>query len=147
MEIPKPVGQQLESKLVEIINQIQAGVVEAGKTAGNVLPKLTDIAVRMTYWEGLCMLGVGLALLLIAYGLFKLGRWSINQNREAWNIDGMEGGPQVAGIIMYIATVICFIVGAYNFLHPWNWIAVFDPEAALAHKILIMILNRGSSGG
>jgi drug/metabolite transporter (DMT)-like permease len=131
----------LEKKLVEILDQLQHGAVQAAQSAKVALPQLTEIALRTVQWDGAWHLLLGLGLLLASPIAWKLTN-TITKLKFSDEADRLA-----ASVIGMAASIGLVIAAGFQLFDMWNWVAILDPKAKLAHDILVGVLSKfdGSS--
>jgi len=55
-----------------------------------------------------------------------------------------DGGPTPA-IMLYFVPVIGYCIALGNLLYVWNWVAVFYPQVAIAHDIIVKLTSTCSN--
>lgn len=137
-------NEQLQSQLAEILKAMKGAVEQYG-------PEAMQLALEVRRWDAVNRLTTGIVLLLIAYFGFrfvlKLYRREIKAFSEAKAADiernrysSLEpiqpyliliGGGVVAAGLSY--------EGLTRMLYIWHWVALFRPEFAFAHDLLLKV--------
>jgi hypothetical protein len=122
---------QVASKLLEIINQIQAGVVAHA-------PEAANLALQAVSYDGWYSLIIGfswLALSLILYYIAKRYVYYIK------NCEKKNESDEIALGLLVCAIVIILIFAAIELFDFWNWVQAFNPKLYLAHEIIQKVLT------
>lgn len=138
-------GNVLEHKLAELLGQFQSGVSQAGASAAKLLPQVTDLAIRMKFWDGVAHLACAALALLPAFALFKgvLFFHNLAEEKRAEKDFTTDDIPyQVGAITLGFALLVVSVAICCQLFDPWNWVAVFDPKIALAHDIYLGVMEK-----
>ncbi len=109
--------ERLDIALAEVITNLQ-----------QLSPEIADATLRGVRWDG--VLGIVGSLLMISIGVGII--WlaiSMTATQSQGEMKDSEGVLSLIGIAFCLFGVLWFFM-------PFKWIAAFDPEAALARKIL-----------
>lgn len=140
----------LEQKLVEVISQLQAGAVQAAQSAKLALPKLTEVALRTVQWDGAWHLILGAGLLLFACIPYRIG-WACWRRLKEAEPDTTDPWSSTSSLVpsaffAWAVALILLVASGSQLFNMWNWVAIMDPQAALAHKIFVAIQTKMASG-
>ena len=140
-------GNAIEQKLVELISQFQQGASDFVSSAKVALPEVTETALRVVQWDGAWHLLMGAAFLVASGISWKVSRWGIKrlEARDIKNEGLDEYMPPADTFIIWGGRAISLamvIAAMFQLFNMWNWVALFDPKAAFAHKILVMVLDK-----
>lgn len=135
----------VESKLVEIIDQVQSGLAKAGALASEHAPQAVDALLWVKRIEGIQVLATSLLFLVIGIAglvaVYKLGKKSVLLLKDYED----AGAPLLALTIMIAVFAFPFTFKSiYAILDVWNYVAIFKPELAIAHDIIETV--KASSG-
>ena len=123
----------LENKAVDLLDKLEALTTQY---APDVIDKAVH-AVAMTGISNLVNALVGLlALVFVWYATKKLTVFFMKKKEE----DGYLSDWEVGYTLSYLAgAIICVSIGLTNIwtlFDVWNWTAIFNPELAMAHRVL-----------
>ena len=123
----------IETKAIELLDKLEA-------LATQYTPEVigaAEAAVRVT---AISHLVYGVAGLLAAYGAgvlsVKLTRYFVRKENESDGWNDWSFGYIMSSIGGVIAGTIFALASVFRLLDLWNWVAIFNPQLALAHKIL-----------
>ncbi len=119
----------VEEKAVELLDRLDNLVTQYA-------PEVYDTAVEVVRMSGLTEIvwGVfGICFVIVAFFIVKW-LWRVTQRDEV--ATDIETGFIVLGCVLTLVLIFGGIIHLGNLLHLWNWVAVFDPELALARKVL-----------
>jgi len=123
----------LENKAVDFLDKLEALTTQY---APDVVEKAVA-AVSVTGIGNLINALLGIVCLWFAFVLTKkLVTYCINKKIENGHMSDWEFGYTLS---FAIGVFICGIIGAssaFTIFDLWNWVAIFNPELALAHKVL-----------
>ena len=124
---------ELTEYVVELFSKIEAGVID-------VAPAALDMVLAVVRVDAISALIGGLVAMVVGIVVGLFGRKLL---RESYNAPyrGSEDWKEPVGMIcslIPIATTIGFLATWFNI---WNWIAVFQPELALAKQIIEMVVK------
>ena len=123
----------LESKAVDILEKLEALTTQY---APDVIEKATQ-AVMVTGIGNLVNSLMGLLFLYIAwFATKKLTAFFVKKKEE----DGLWSEWETGYTLSYVVGgLVCFILGLFyvpTIFDVWNWTAVFNPELAMANRVL-----------
>ena len=124
----------LEQKVTELIEKIEQAVPEIGG-------KAIEYGLWDTFYAGIQNLVIGvLALLITVQTVLKTWR-HIASVRERVG-DSFDFFCDISPAMMFpVSAVMAFsVVALFNLCNIWNWVAVFDTERALVHRIIEKLL-------
>lgn len=105
-------------------------------------PELLQLAGRIVFYDSLGWLIVGFLLTVAAV---VIGLWSGKGFREEFregNDEPVNSERAFFFMLSIAASFVFGVVGSFILLNIWNWIGVFDPTLAVAHRILDTVLAR-----
>jgi len=114
----------LEQKVTELIEKIEQAVPEIGG-------KAIEYGLWDTFYAGVQNLVIGLATLLIATWAARNFCKALARNYECDEFQLIVNG---------LLAISAAGTALFNLLNIWNWVAVFDTERALAHRIIEKLL-------
>lgn len=114
--------KDVEQKAVEILDKLDA-------LATQYTPEVVDSALGAVTVSAIGNLITGVVLLLIAAGI----AWACRRYWEALVEAADEPFVVVFGSLASLAPGVA---GTATLLDVWNWVATWNPQLALAHKIL-----------
>ena len=128
---------QLANKLLEIINQIQQGVVAHAPDAMNILLKTVQIDCAQNF---LITFISGLFLASMAKIFFKIKK-SIENDRKlnksySERLEWDHGGIIISLLIMAVVSTFALIFFIASIVDVWSWVGLFNPKLYLAHEII-----------
>jgi ABC-type multidrug transport system permease subunit len=132
----------LTSKLLEVINQIQAGVVaHAPDAAGLALAAVQQDGIANIF-PGIVSLIILMACLYIGIKFYK--KWetktaeeAVKDYRSQKDYSFFLAFPAVSALVGFVAfVVICSTIFCY-----WNYVEIFSPKVYLAHQVIEKFLN------
>jgi hypothetical protein len=125
------VTDQLASKLLDIINQVQAGIVAHAPDALNIVLQTVRIdAISRFIYASCLLLGV-----VILSGIFV----RINKKKDK-DGDMREGVAVYCVLAGFFGTV--FIILAFSQLfNVWQYVAIANPKLYLAHQIVQKVMQ------
>ena len=123
----------LETKAVDILDKLDALTTQY---APDVIDKAVH-AVAITGISNLVYAIAGVFALCMAwYVTKKLTVFFIKRKEK----DGYYSAWEVGYILSYsIGLIVCVTLGlssVFSILDVWNWVAIFNPELAMAHRVL-----------
>jgi len=123
----------LESKAVDILDKLEALTTQ-------YTPEVIEKAVQAVSVSGVASIVEALLGLVVAYGLFlatkNLGAFFMKKKEEDGDSSDWEIGYCLTYFIGGVATLITVLASLIVLFSVWNWVAIFNPELAIAHKIL-----------
>jgi hypothetical protein len=128
----------LEQKLIQVIEQIQSGAVAAASAAKMALPELASVVLRTVQWDGAWHLLVGVGCLIGA----AVSLWVFRLCNRALDSDEYNTGAQTGEVIFSIAALVLAIASAFQLFDMWNWVAILDPTAAIAHRAYQALMEK-----
>lgn len=130
---------ELENKVVDILDKLESITV-------NYAPEVANAAIQVIRFEGIGVIFSGLILLIISVTTgvlaFKIGNYFMSKYKES-------GSPyyEDSGIAAYVIWMVAGALSVYIFgtsleklTDFWVWVAIFNPELAMAHKIMESML-------
>lgn len=124
---------ELETKAVDLLNKMEALTESYAPEVYNKAIEVTQLASFAALVETFVTFVIGLALMYAGYRFFVLAKKKFDdgERSEFWEVIV----PVVSVIGGAIGTVFSSV--AFIFLFDvWTWIGVFNPELALAYKVL-----------
>lgn len=130
----------ISAKVVEILDQLQTGVVMVGNKAIEYSPDVADAMLWVVRIDGLQQLLLGLAC-----GVLSIFTFKYLKRLWVWGIDAQKNDSSEPYIF-----IPCFGSGpflvlwghTYNSLFDiWNWVQVFEPKLYLAKQVITKVLN------
>jgi len=123
----------LETKTVEILDKLDALTTQYA-------PDVIDKAVTAVSMTGIHNLVNSLVGFIALYGAWfatkKITAYFIKRKKE----DGCMSDWDIGYTLSYIiGGLVCFIIAMANvwtIFDLWNWTAIFNPELAMAHRVL-----------
>ncbi len=114
--------KDLESKAVELLTKFD-------DLATQYAPDVIDAALNVVVINGLSSIITSLSLFFAVWLLYKFLKVKI---------DGIEDEVgKFIGIVFFWLLLFSMSSAAFaRITEIWNWIAIFDPKLALAHKLL-----------
>ena len=133
-------GEKIETKAVELIDQIQAGIMEYA-------PKVGELGLKSIQIDAIIGLVInGLLLLAIVWGWCKFLPWASKNAKEVF--DGYETdvfAKFTGGIIVLGAASIIIGIGNDVFQRR-QWVAAIAPEAYVALEVFDRVTNGSNCG-
>ena len=126
---------RLEDKAVDILDRLDS-------LTSSYAPEVMESAVQATMISGVNDIFNGLIGLLCAYGVWfstkKLVMFFVDRKKKDGYFSDWEWevGYTLAYVVGLSVCVIVAIGTIWSLFDIWNWVAIFHPELALAHKIL-----------
>jgi hypothetical protein len=122
----------LEQKTVEILDKLDAAI-------SHYSPQVYDAAVAAVQVSAIGELIIGFFFLIPLVFSVKFARvansYFIAKN-ESERFEGWDTIQVCVAVVYAIIYAICLIVAINHILDAWNWVAIFNPKLALAHKIM-----------
>lgn len=117
----------LEQKVVELIGQFQSLAA----------PGL-DLAIRIVRVEAISDLVFGAIGALVTVLTIRIAKGRYRSHMAEHQGDDLIDVPH---IVLPAALIIIFAAAyaGHGLLNVWNWVALFDPELALAHKLITKV--------
>lgn len=123
----------LENKAVEILDKLDALTTQY---APDVIEKATT-AVTVTGVHNLVNSLVGfIALYGVWFATKKLTAYMVKRKQEDGYMSDWEIGYTLAYGIGGVVCVIIAMANVWTIFDVWNWTAIFNPELAMAHRVL-----------
>lgn len=114
--------KDLESKAVDLLTKFE-------DLAAQYTPDVIDAALTVVRINGASEIITSLFLILSAWLCYKFINPLIKK------IDD-EVGAGIAHLFLWIF-IFCFaLIGFLTIAEIWNWVSIFNPKLALAHKLL-----------
>jgi len=124
----------LETKIVELLDQLQAIAPKAGKQA-------VEMALVDTRVTAIGNLVLGAALLVLTLWLIrKASKWFSVYIGDRYDAEELHLAGAIFGSIL---ALVCGIASLICLLDIWNWVGAFNPEAGLAHRLIQAIGGKG----
>jgi len=123
----------LENKLVTMLDAIQNGAVEIGGAMVKYSPDIADAlltVVRLDCVASIFYPAVWLLLLSVC-GLFLSKHWN-----ASW-----EASDGAINIVALIFLLIGFVIAGLFFLNFWSWVGVFEPKLYVAHMLVKKVMK------
>ena len=128
----------LETKMIEVVTQMQHGVAKIGEVLYSAAPQAVDAILAIKVISGIDQLVVGLICLIITVILGRVGMKHYRKRIEnEFNEDNI--GAIFIGVFLALGVFGFGIATAHHLLDIWNWVAVFQPKIAIAHDLLNII--------
>ena len=132
---------KLDERLAEIAAKLQEVIERIGPDVANA------VGTAVTF-DGAIALGLAafMSVLVTAFGIasgFLLyfarpERERVPDESRRWSEErGWETGRTVLGIVSGVAAFVFLVIGMKIVFYPYNWLAIHDPTAALAYKLLL----------
>jgi hypothetical protein len=131
---------QLTNKMLEIINQLQQGVISHAHDALNLMLSVTRI-------NGIESIAIGIITLMLNIIIIKFMLNTYKKVKEYNNSitnpsekkDHDDYIPLYAGcaLILFFSIPACVCL----LLDIWNYIAIFEPKLYLAHQIIEKVIQ------
>lgn len=106
-------------------------------------PAMLDAAARIVFWDAVGWLTIGALLVAVTLVLAQ-------QTRGAWRYcesdkydPDKDGWMPPVMLVMGAGAFFTALIAAFILLNIWNWIALFDPRLAVAHRVLELVLRGG----
>jgi deferrochelatase/peroxidase EfeB len=130
------VTDQLASKLLDIINQVQAGIVAHAPDAMQlVLASIQQDGIANLFPGFLCLLGFMGCLILL---LFLYKRWKTFQA----TYPSRDSSNYLFGALPPVALGLFLLMGIFCTLgNYWNYVQIFNPKIYLAHEIIQKVMQ------
>jgi hypothetical protein len=133
---------QLTSKLLEIINQIQSGIVSHAPDA----IKLVLAAVQQ---DGIANILPGIVALIVLIICVYAGVKFYKKWEEANKLEGQKDAyhredtfPLLLPIVpAFFVGFICFLFMCPSIFSYWNYVEIFNPKVYLAHEIIQKVVS------
>jgi len=124
---------ELETKTVEILDKLDALTTQYA-------PDVIDKAVTAVSMTGIHNLVNSFAGFIALYGAWfatkKITAYFIKRKKE----DGYMSDWEIGYTLSYlVGGLVCFFIAIFNvwtIFDVWNWTAIFNPELAMAHRVL-----------
>ena len=122
-------SKNVEEKAVELLDRLDNLVTQYA-------PEVYGTAVEVVRMSGLTEIVWGLFGICFMIMAFLLVKWLWRVVERDDDPTEMEMGFLVIGGVLSLFLTVGGIIHAAGLFHLWNWVAVFDPELALARKVL-----------
>lgn len=123
----------LESKAVDILNKMEALTTQYA-------PDVTEAAFMAVRVSGIGDLIICVVLVLFgSIGIYMSGRFKKFCEKKKEEAPGYSSWGEVGEVIVIFAIAFggtSSLIGAICMFDIWLWVAIFNPELAMAHKIL-----------
>ena len=123
----------LESKTVEILDKLDTLTTQYA-------PGVVDKALDAVFVTGASNLINGVVNLLLAYFIWAITKrivlFCAEKKREGNTYNDWDIGFVIAYFCGGITIIVCLLNGICDLVDLWSWVAIFDPELALVHKVL-----------
>ena len=117
----------VEQKAVELLDKIENVIV-------NYTPEVYETAVNVVWVDAIGSFAYTLACFLFCF-LFVLLAYKMHNIFDKFVIEIVEVLP-VFRTVFGCISLIAFVEGVDGLLDAWMWIGIFNPELALAHKVM-----------
>lgn len=121
----------LQDKALELLERFETLAVE-------FTPKVIDAAVDVTMVNGMQQLLTSVILLIVSVLSYKCCKFNYTKF-DTCDID--SGGALAYSVVCIVCCAICIIlpiIAVPLLFDVWNWVALFNPELALARQIMGM---------
>jgi hypothetical protein len=133
---------QLAGKVLEIINQVQSGIITHAPDAVSLVLASTQVSCFQRLFWCFCGLLIVTAFIII---LFKMkaridkDKKSVEPHYERlrWSDDGV----QISLCAMFVLGTIIGIGSLIGFFSIWNWVGIINPKLYLAHEIIQKVMQ------
>jgi large-conductance mechanosensitive channel len=124
---------EITEQVVDLLTRIEAGLID-------VAPEALDLAVNVVRFDAIGELIVGVITLIIGAVAVFWGIKLLNQYKGSIDKYGFseEDHKQFFGMVLLFISSIPVILFMVSWFNIWNWVALFNPEFALAKQILGM---------
>lgn len=125
---------ELTTYVLELFGRIESGIID-------VTPAALDLALAVVRIDALTALIGGLVAMLVAVVFFVIGRRlfkTYQEGRHYGDVYEDEWRP-VIGLMMQGVSFVLLVTFSVIWFNLWTWIAVFQPELALAKEVIGMV--------
>lgn len=123
----------LEQKAVDLLNKIESLAVD-------YTPDVYQMAVNVVQAQGIVLIVEGFIYGLAAFVFALISKKSYVFCRKKHDKAGDYSDWDMAGFFIALMCAalagILMLVSIFNVFDMWNWVAVFNPELALAKEII-----------
>ena len=126
-------SKEIETKAVELLDKLE-------NLATQYTPEVVDAATQAVQITAIGNIISGFVSAIIMVLVFKLSKktisYCIKKKEEGGRYSDWEVGIVISSVV---GVVLCvFLAGAafVSLTDVWNWVALINPELALAHKVL-----------
>ena len=124
---------KVEEKAVELLDKLDS-------LATQYTPEVIDGATSAVTVTAIGELIWGVIGLLSAYLIFRAGKsltaFLVKKKEEDGYWSMWEIGFGMSSGITIFACTILTLTSVFGLFNIWNWVAIYNPELALAHRIL-----------
>ena len=123
----------LETKTVEILDKLDALTTQYA-------PDVIDRAVTAVSITGIHNLVNSLVGFAALYGAWfatkKITAYFVKRKKEGGYMSDWDIGYTLSYVIGVLVCVSIAMVNVWTIFDVWNWTAIFNPELAMAHRVL-----------
>ncbi len=124
---------ELESKAVDILNKLESITTEYA-------PEVTDAAIAAVQVTAVSELVFGVVAMLGGFLTIRIAKSFSNYARtrkdEGGYMSDWDFGVVVSNLIGVVVGAIFFLTGIGELFNVWNYVALYNPELAMAHRLL-----------
>ena len=125
--------KDLETKAVDILDKLDALTTQYA-------PNVIDNALQAVAATGISNIVSAIVGLIVAYLVWfatkKLTTFFVQRRAKDGCYSAWGAYCTMSYIVGGVICIILVIVNACSILDIWNWIAIFNPELAMAHRVL-----------
>ena len=131
---------EVTAYVIDVLTRVEQGLFD-------VAPAALEMGLAVIRINAIGHLIVGfvclvLSIILAYFGLRLFKSYSSSTKRTIYYEDSEESWKPVFGSLLGIASPIIFLAGFLpSWFNIWNWVAVFQPELALAKQLMEVIVK------
>ena len=117
----------LEQKVLQIIEKME-----------KVAPKVVDYAIWDTQINGIGSIAIGIVGAAVGWKSVRcVQRMLDGLNSDEYEV---EEGAEIKAVVASLGAIAGLFLALGMLLDIWNWVAVFRPDLALAHRLMEKVL-------
>lgn len=124
---------ELETKAVDILDKLEVLTTQYA-------PEVGEAALQVVQMSGVVAIGNAFACAILAVCVAKLTQYVCKfcaKKEEAERYDSPWDAAGFLSLAIGVVVGLIFLIASLtDLLNFWNWVAIFSPELALAHKLL-----------
>lgn len=111
---------ELAKRFLELSDKYGSHVVDAARAS-----------VQVSAWSNI---EGNIITFLVGLAILPIAKWAWNKDvRDAF---GDIPFSRIGAVILIFISLVCFIVFVTSMFDPWTYVPLFNPDLAIAHKIL-----------
>lgn len=135
-------ADQLTGKLLDIINQVQSGIVAHAPDAVNLVLASTQIDCLQSII--LSFIGV-IVSIICGFIIFKIQK-KIDADKKDnkpyhERLTWIEPEAVLPALFAGLSGSIILVISVITLLDIWNWVGLFNPKLYLAHQIIAKVMS------